>query len=92
MHDPFPDYAQMANLPLIEELYKKYLENPVQVEPSWRFFFQGIDFSRILVKSPSVLRIFLLIQSYRRFGHLAAHINPLQEAPAFPVELNLQNL
>ena len=30
----------------IEELYEQYLDNPDGVEPSWRGFFQGYDFSR----------------------------------------------
>lgn len=99
MQTPFPDHTQIANLPLIEDLYKKYLENPESVEASWRYFFQGIDFAGYLNKpdekegkdSSAPLRIFKLIQAYRRFGHLAASINPLAP-PKAPDELSLENL
>ncbi len=99
MQTPFPDHTQIANLPLIEDLYEKYLENPDGIEPSWRYFFQGIDFAGYLSKltqpegkgSEKHLRIFKLIQAYRRFGHLAAFVNPLTQ-PAAPQELSLGSL
>ena len=30
----------------IEELYKNYLENPVNIEQSWRNFFEGFELAR----------------------------------------------
>ncbi len=81
----FPDYATLENLKMIEELYRKYLENPEGVEPSWRAFFQGIDFGSYLFKKgegepldASAVRIYDLIQAYRRSGHLLAKCNPLE--------------
>lgn len=99
MNPPFPDHAQLSNLPLIEELYSKYLQNPESVDPSWRHFFEGIDFAKFLSPASSEgtrscsLRIFELVQTYRRFGHLAASFNPLEEeGEKSPPELSLKGL
>lgn len=96
----FPSQASLSNLPLIESLYKTYLSDPQLVEPSWRHFFEGVDFAGYLIKKEggeidrSSLRIYGLIQAYRRYGHLQAHFNPLEdfaEKRDFG-ELNLKNL
>lgn len=100
MDAPFPDHAQLANLSLIEELYRKYLADPQSVDATWRHFFEGIDFAGYLSHAeavsederPSSLRIFRLIQAYRRFGHLGASFNPLESEPRRPDELSLEKL
>ncbi|MBS0626197.1 MAG: 2-oxoglutarate dehydrogenase E1 component [Verrucomicrobia bacterium] len=99
MDRSFPDYAQFPNLPLIEELYAQYLKDPEGVDLSWRRFFEGVDFAGALTKSkglseePPHLRIFELVQSYRRFGHLAASFNPLEVGEKKdPPELRLDRL
>jgi len=81
----FPEHVRMANLALIEELYGKYLADPKSVDPSWRHFFEGVDFGQFLTRkrgetSQSVApdsRILDLIQAYRTHGHLLAMSNPL---------------
>jgi len=35
-----------AHIDFIDDLYRQYVANPDAVEPSWRAFFQGYDFSR----------------------------------------------
>ncbi len=88
MDSPFPDHAQMSNAPLIEELYEKYRENPQSVDPSWRHFFEGIAFAAYLSKqggemaatAQPQLRVFELVQLYRRKGHLNAQFNPIRKA------------
>ena len=37
------DKLTRANLDYSEELYKAYLQDPSQVESSWRWFFQGLN-------------------------------------------------
>lgn len=32
-------FANLANLPELENLYQHYLQNPDSVDPSWRHFF-----------------------------------------------------
>lgn len=95
----FPDHAQLANLQMIEDLYGRYLENPENVDSSWRHFFEGIDFGSYLYKKgiepapdTSNLRIYDLIQAYRRYGHLLAKFNPLEQGEKSAEELTLQNL
>ncbi|MBX7065703.1 MAG: 2-oxoglutarate dehydrogenase E1 component [Parachlamydiales bacterium] len=95
----FPDYAQLANLQMIEDLYSRYLANPESVDISWRHFFEGIDFGAYLTKrgveplpDQSNLRILELIQAYRRFGHLLARFNPLEQGEKTTPELELENL
>lgn len=95
----FPNHTSLANLGFIEDQYRRYLENAESVDPSWRHFFEGIDFAAYLYKKPDggeagsgALRIFELIQAYRRYGHLLAHVNPLEEPPASVMQLNLERL
>ncbi|MGB7978997.1 MAG: 2-oxoglutarate dehydrogenase E1 component [Chlamydiales bacterium] len=95
----FPDHAQLANVALMEELYNRYLLNPEGVDLSWRHFFEGIDFASHLYHrgeklqgDSSNLRIYELIQAFRRHGHLMAGCNPLTEPPASVSELELETL
>ncbi len=95
----FPDYANLSNLSMIEEQYRRYLEDPQSVDVSWRHFFEGIDFAAHLYKRPkeasagsAELRIACLMDAYRRYGHLLASTNPLEEAPATVPELELEAL
>lgn len=95
----FPDHAQLANIGLIEELYSRYLADPESVEPSWRHFFEGIDFGAYLYKrgvepapDSSNLRIYELIQAFRRYGHLLAKFNPLELGEKKAAELDLEKL
>ena len=95
----FPDYANLSNLSIIEEQYRRYLEDPQSVDVSWRHFFEGIDFAAHLYKRPkeastgsAELRIACLMDAYRRYGHLLASTNPLEEAPASVPELELEAL
>ena len=76
-------YMQLANLKTIESLYAQYLKNPSHVDPSWRFFFEGVEFGEYSTKGEEPqklardLRVVNLIDAYRRFGRLRAQINPI---------------
>lgn len=89
----------ISNLPVVEELYARFLKDPESLDLSWRYFFEGIDFAEHLFKkqkdSPadsSFCRIFGLMQAYRRHGHLLADINPLESPPENVKELELSVL
>ncbi len=94
-------YANLANLPALEELYQKYVHDPMSVESSWRHFFEGMSLAQSAMpavpsqtrpESPD-LRIYLLIDSYREYGHLMAHFNPVSTTLiAEPPELNIEKL
>ena len=40
------EYLGKADLNAIESLYEQYLENPKELEESWRKFFEGFEFAR----------------------------------------------
>lgn len=46
-----------ANLPLMEEIYTKYINNPQSVDPSWRHFFQQLDSQPFQVKTDNKYRL-----------------------------------
>src|SRR3990172_3676726 len=89
--------ASFANLPLLEELYAKWLKDPSSVDPSWRYFFEGMELGSQMEMGPRQqspdLRVSNLINAYRTYGHLMAKINPLvSEPPPLPPELRLENV
>lgn len=88
------EYANLANLNFIENLYSQYLEDPQKVESSWRYFFEGMAFGSSLKgpegqgsKSPD-LRVYHLIEAYRMYGHKAARFNPIDPAPITPEQVD----
>lgn len=93
---PNPDfsYANLANLAALEELYEAYSEDPAQVTEPWRHFFEGLALGEQIgssshgVESPD-LRVYLLIEAYRKYGHLMAQFNPISTTlPQEPDALN----
>ena len=91
----------IANLPELEKLYLDYQRDPQSIDPSWRHFFEGMAFARsALPELPSAqgqespdLRVYLLIDAYRKYGHLIAKFNPFTIAePKEPPELKIENL
>ena len=90
---------KIENLALLEELYARYLTDPLTVEPSWRYFFEGVEFAGLLDQRKGIssdqlpsLRIFNLILAYRRYGHLLVPINPIASEPRLAPELELSKL
>lgn len=89
----------------IEELYRKYKENPENVDESFRFFFQGFDLatSHFPIK-PSVdgkavadgvpykeIAVTNLISEYRRRGHLFTKTNPVRTRRTYSPTLDIEN-
>ncbi len=68
----------------IENLYRDFKSNPNTVEPEFKKFFEGFDFATLNYngKSSGVsadeLKVYRLIEGYRRKGHLIANTNPLK--------------
>ena len=68
----------------IEHLYSQYLKNRESLSPSWRYFFEGMEFGSVSKQSFSSKKALLpfkvlrLIEAYRRFGYQEAHSNPLR--------------
>jgi len=99
------DNANATNIPILEDLYEQYLDNPESVDPSWQQAFAGLNQSVVapsgeagpvpveFVSAPGDLRIYHLIEAYRSYGHLMAKINPIAvQARKVPWQLKLENL
>lgn len=91
-------FANFTNLPAMELLYEKYLQDPRKIDASWRLFFDGLALG--LASATPVraeegnldVRVHELIHAYRTYGHLLAQINPLEtRTPKKIPELDLGN-
>lgn len=98
MPDDRLSFANLSNLAMLEELYQRYLVDPESVERSWRYFFEGMEFSSTLPQRAATtegvdLRVYHLIEAYRAFGHRLATFNPIATHPPEEVpELDLKKL
>ena len=79
-----PSAASAANLPLIEDMYDRWRNDPQSVDPSWTYFFDGfqagLDRSGtgpVTKDGSDHIGISRLIRRYRDLGHLVAHLDPL---------------
>ncbi len=89
------DGSNLASLQTIEKLYQDYQKNPASVPNDWQSFFKGVDFADLELTRDAggKERIYLLIDAYRRFGHLFTAINPLRASEKeLPEQLKLENL
>ncbi|MCX6221989.1 MAG: 2-oxoglutarate dehydrogenase E1 component [Bacteroidia bacterium] len=86
----------------IEELYENYLENPVNVEQTWRNFFEGFELARKSYQEVAVsaadenriqkeFRILNLINGYRQRGHLFTRTNPVRKRRTYSPTLDYKN-
>src|SRR5262249_18490353 len=83
-------FAGAYNRDLLDEVYRQYRENPAAVDPTWRAFFAGMEFSSNgtagaggstaadIQRQTATVRI---VTAYRELGHLQAHIDPLNPPP-----------
>ena len=81
---------QGVNQGYLEEIRQRYFEDPSSVGAEWQEFFKSEAGAREAgigerqghhAAAPVVLGAFNLIQSIRRYGHLAAQIDPLGSTP-----------
>ncbi len=93
MADASESFGEMANAPLIEELYASYCRDPGSVEPTWRAFFDGWELGgKVKLKAAKAdgaeaatsgsleydaVRVCRMIEAFRTYGHLLAQDNPL---------------
>ncbi len=88
------DFSFIANAhpSYIDSMYEKYLQDPAQVEESWRAFFRGFDYASgnghsengaATAAAPAVLdkefKVLALIKAFRNRGHLLSTTNPIRE-------------
>ncbi len=83
----------------VEELYKKYRDDPDSVESSWRRFFEGFEFARARYgdevpgseEMEKEFRVINLINSYRTRGHLFTRTNPVRARRTYTPTLDIAN-
>lgn len=83
-------YLSKGNLAYIEDLLEDYQNNPNSVEPTWKSFFDGIQFGENLGSQNKVsvsdidiqfeIKVIKLIQGYRSMAYLIADVDPLNRA------------
>jgi 2-oxoglutarate dehydrogenase E1 component len=86
----------------IEELYNSYLQNPKDIDESWRNFFEGFELARKSYDSQSLelidksqlekeFGILNLINGYRQRGHLFTRTNPVRRRRQYTPTLEYKN-
>lgn len=83
---------------LIEELYRKFKESPLELEEGWRSFFEGMDFAfqnytsvKDNIAGSDEFKVINLINDYRRRGHLFTKTNPVRKRREYKPDLNIHN-
>ncbi len=93
-------YLHAADPAYVEELYKKFLEDPESVDDAWRQFFDGFEFARKLYPAktsapvseyPREFKVINLINAYRQRGHLFTKTNPVRTRRKYTPTLDLEN-
>ena len=95
-------FLNAAHTAYFSALYDQYLQNPDQVEPSWRAFFQGFDFgiengtvTDTVAEVPESVRkefqVVKLIDAYRTRGHLFTKTNPVRDRRKYTPTLAIEN-
>jgi 2-oxoglutarate dehydrogenase E1 component len=87
----------------LEKLYQEYREDPSQLEPGWRRFFEGFEFARTrypesdapteeeVIRFRNEFNVIDLINAYRERGHLFTKTNPVRSRRKYAPTLNPQN-
>ena len=84
-----------ASLPLVEEMYAKFLADPASVDAEWKAYFLGWQAGGSVAGEGAGegkdLARFKYAEAWRTRGHLAAWLNPLNDkAPEVPAELKAE--
>jgi len=99
MADPF-SFLSNADPVAIEDMYRRYLQDPESVDTGWRQFFSGFDFARahfgadtagvspVQAKETFVMN---LINGYRQRGHLFTKTNPVRDRRKYTPTLDIEN-
>jgi 2-oxoglutarate dehydrogenase E1 component len=82
------DFISRANAAYVDDVYRRYLDDPTAVDERWALFFAGFEAGRdngtlpaaAAAREPAperIVHVFDLIHSYRELGHLVANLDPL---------------
>lgn len=84
----------------IEDLLHLYQTNPDSLDPTWRFFFDGMSMGQEKAAAEQAfplqdlefeIKVLQLIQGYREMAYLIADVNPLDRTPKSHPLLTLRN-
>ena len=92
-------YLNKMDNSVIEELFNKYKADPGSVDPSWRDFFAGFEFSLLNYTAedggsqvyPDEFKVMNLINGYRARGHLFTRTNPVRTRRKYFPTLDIEN-
>ena len=93
-------YLSNADGAYIEDLYKRYKEDPDSIDQGWRMFFEGFEFQRTDYTGDgggeggialAELNVRNMIQDFRNRGHLFTRTNPVRERRKYTPTLELGN-
>ena len=97
-------FLNAAHTAYFADLYEQYQLDPDSVEPSWKAFFQGYDFSRETYGDEDTLGsdsipsevlkefdVINLINGYRSRGHLFTETNPVRGRRKYSPTLAIEN-
>lgn len=90
-------YLSNATPQFLENLYHDFKANPASVDADFRKFFEGFDFATLNYNgkgntvSLDELKVYKLIDAYRRKGHLIADTNPIKKRKDRKAFLDLVN-
>lgn len=97
-------FLSNAEVGSIEELYKKYKQNPEAVQESWRSFFKGFEFAQQVYPTKKEsgasadndaltkeFRVMDLISGYRQRGHFFTKTNPVRQRRKYTPTLAIEN-
>jgi 2-oxoglutarate dehydrogenase E1 component len=87
-------FASRWNLDVIDEQYQRWQRHAPSVDSHWQAFFEGFQLANdrtngngheqaAISAAPPIIPtgLFDLIDAYRCWGHLSAHLNPLDPSP-----------
>lgn len=79
-------FASRWNLDVIDEQYQRWQRTAQSVDSHWQAFFEGFQLANDRPAATGVITagstgLFDLVDAYRCWGHLSAHLNPLDPPP-----------
>ena len=92
-------FLNSIDIDYIDELHQRYLVDKRLVEPSWRSFFDGYEFSKFNYQEVNEIptnvlkefRVINLINAYRSRGHLFTKTNPVRDRRKYHPTLEIKN-
>ena len=92
-------FLNSIDIDYIDELHQRYLVDKRLVEPSWRNFFDGYEFSKFNYQEVDEIptnvlkefRVINLINAYRSRGHLFTKTNPVRDRRKYHPTLEIKN-